>query len=60
MRTTVQYLPDLPMVRGARDTADSTNLRIACLWSALGLALTGLFFAFGFGAEIGQILAVAA
>jgi len=38
----------------------SADFRIACLWSALGLTLTGLFCALGFGAEIGQILAVAA
>jgi hypothetical protein len=38
----------------------SADFRIVCLWSALGLALTGVFFALGFGAEIGQILAVAA
>jgi hypothetical protein len=41
-------------------TGVSADFRIACLWSALGLILTGLFFALGFGAEIGQILAVAA
>ena len=32
---------------------------IVCLWSALGLTLTGLLFALGLGAEIGQILAMA-
>jgi hypothetical protein len=36
-----------------------SHFRIACLWSALGLTLTGLFFALGFGAEFGQILAMA-
>jgi len=39
---------------------ESEDFRIACLWSALGLTLTALFFALGFGAEIGQILALAA
>jgi hypothetical protein len=38
----------------------SADFRIAYLWSALGLTMTGLFFALGFGAEIGQILALAA
>jgi hypothetical protein len=37
----------------------SDDFGVACLWSALGLTLTGLFFALGLGAEIGQILAVA-
>jgi hypothetical protein len=32
---------------------------VACLWSAFGLMLTGLLFAVGLGAEIGQILAIA-
>jgi hypothetical protein len=37
----------------------SKNFRATCLWSALGLALTGLFFALGLGVEIGQILSIA-
>jgi hypothetical protein len=37
----------------------SADLSIVCLWSALGLTLTGLLFALGPGAEIGQILAMA-
>jgi hypothetical protein len=31
----------------------------ACLWSALGLTLTGLLFSLGLGSEIGRILAMA-
>jgi hypothetical protein len=41
------------------DLGASADFRIAYLWSALGLTMTGLFFALGFGAEIGQILALA-
>jgi hypothetical protein len=37
----------------------SADFCIVCLWSALGLTLTGLLFALGWGAEIGQILAMA-
>ena len=37
----------------------SADFCIVCLWSALGLTLTGLLFALGLGAEIGQILAMA-
>jgi hypothetical protein len=37
----------------------SADFCIVCLWSALGLTLTGLLFALGFGAEIGEILAMA-
>jgi hypothetical protein len=33
-----------------------TDLRVVCLWSALGLTLTGLFFAMGFGVEITRAL----
>lgn len=35
------------------------DFSIVSLWSALGLTLTGLLFALGPGAEIGQILAMA-
>jgi hypothetical protein len=35
----------------------SADFCIACLWSVLGLTLTGLF-ALGLGVEIGQILAM--
>jgi hypothetical protein len=37
----------------------SADFHIACLWSAFGLTLTGLLFALGLGAQIGQILAIA-
>jgi hypothetical protein len=40
-------------------TGASADFRIACLWSAFGLALTGLLFALGLSADIGQILAMA-
>lgn len=36
----------------------SADFWIACLWSALGLTLTGLF-SLGLGVEIGQILGMA-
>jgi hypothetical protein len=38
------------------DTTVSVDLVIVCLWAAFGLALTSLFFAMGFGAEVGQAL----
>jgi hypothetical protein len=37
----------------------SADFHVVCLWSALGLTLTGLLFALGLGSEIGQILAMA-
>jgi hypothetical protein len=37
----------------------SRDFSVACLWSALGLTLTGLLFALGLGPEIGQMLATA-
>ena len=36
----------------------SADFRVVCLWSALGLTLTGLLFALGLGGEIGQITAM--
>ena len=33
------------------------DLAIVCLFAALGLAVTGLFLAFGFGPEITEALA---
>jgi len=43
----------------APDTAISRDFIVACVWSACGLALTGLFYAVGLGAEIAQALAAA-
>jgi hypothetical protein len=40
-------------------TTIPTDLEIACLWSALGLAITELFFAVGFGPEIAQAFLMA-
>jgi hypothetical protein len=59
MTTMVQYRSDLPIAHRARDKADLTDLRIVCLWSALGCALTILFFTLGFGAAITEALALA-
>ena len=50
----------LPTYKTFHDsTTIPADLRAVCLWSAFGLALTGLFFAMGFGAEIGQALVAA-
>jgi hypothetical protein len=35
------------------------DLRLVCLWSAFGLALSCLSFVMGFGADIAQALATA-
>jgi hypothetical protein len=37
----------------------SDDFVIICLWTASGLVLTALAFSLGFGAEVGQVLAVA-
>jgi hypothetical protein len=42
-----------------RGTTIPADLLVACLCAAFGLLLTGLFFAAGFGAEIGQTLMAA-
>lgn len=41
------------------DTTVSADFVVVCLWVAFGLALTSLFFAMGFGAEVGQVLMAA-
>jgi hypothetical protein len=41
------------------DSTVSADLVVACMWAAFGLALTSLFFAMGFGPEIGQALIAA-
>jgi hypothetical protein len=42
----------------ARVSADQADLIVVLLFVAIGLLLTGVFFMLGFGADIGQILAV--
>lgn len=37
----------------------SNDLAVVCLWSCLGLALTGLAASLGFGSQIAEILAQA-
>jgi hypothetical protein len=43
---------------GARVLADQADLIVVLLFVAIGLLLTAAFVMLGFGAEIGQILAV--
>jgi hypothetical protein len=43
----------------ARDAALPRDFAILCLWSAFGLALSGLFVIAGFGADIAQALGAA-
>ena len=60
MRAITQNQSEFPTpFRTAHGIGPSADFCIVCLWSALGLTLTGLLFALGLGAEIGQILAVA-
>jgi hypothetical protein len=39
--------------------ATPIDLEVVCLWSALGLVLTALYLALGFGLDIGQALMLA-
>jgi hypothetical protein len=59
--TTIRSASELPTACGTlrRGVTFPDDLRLVCLWSALGLTLTGLFFALGFAAEIGQAMAAA-
>lgn len=61
MTTMVQYQPDQETAYGIlyHEKTVSADLRLLCLWSAFGLILTGLFFALGFGADIGLALMMA-
>lgn len=45
-------------VRPTRDD-NRLDLILPCVWSAVGLALTALFLALGFGADFGQALMLA-
>ncbi len=62
MKAIAECPPDLPSTlrnsspQGTRIPAD---LAIVCLWAAFGTAVTALLFALGFGADIGEILAMA-
>lgn len=59
--TTARYASELPMAYRSfhRGTIIPADLRATCLCAAFGLALSGLFFAAGFGAEIGRTLMAA-
>ena len=58
--TMAPYSFELPAARPSSYRASvSTDLRVVCLWSTLGLTLTGLMLVTGFAAEIGQALAAA-
>lgn len=61
MVTTVRYPSGLQRAYGAPNHAQiaSTEFSVLCLWSVVGLTLTGLLFAMGFGGEIAQALTVA-
>lgn len=58
--TMARYPFELPMAyRALPRSTVAADLRVVCLWSALGLTLTALMFAAGFGAEIATALAAA-
>jgi hypothetical protein len=61
MMTTARYRSDLQQAYRTLHYAKTAyaELLLLCLWSAVGLKLTGLLFAMGFGVEIGQALMVA-
>ena len=42
----------------ARSTRIPADLAIVCLWSVVGLVLTGLLASLGFSSEIAQFMAV--
>jgi len=62
MRTTAEYGHDASgsfrrfSGQGAAIPAD---FHLVCLWTGLGLAMTALAFALGFGVEVRQALALA-
>jgi hypothetical protein len=48
-------------IQSARPALDENRVNsiLICVWSIAGLAFTGLSFALGFGAQVGQALAAA-
>lgn len=61
MMTTVQYWSGLQKAYGTlnyRNTAYA-ELCLLCLWSVVGLTLTGLLFVTGFAIDISQALMLA-
>lgn len=56
---TLQPLPLSPTDVAAQERAIPVDLEVACLWSTLGLILTALFLALGFGIDIGQAVMLA-
>jgi hypothetical protein len=58
MMTTIGLSTEIRSTRQARDNY-WINAILLCMWSVVGLALTGLSFALGFGAQVGQALAAA-
>jgi hypothetical protein len=59
--TMVPHASLLPTPYGTlrHDGTVSPDFHAVFLWSAFGLTLTGLFFAMGFGPEMGQVLMAA-
>jgi len=57
--TMVRYPSELSPTYGPFRQSIPTDFRVVCLWSALGLTLTALLYAMGFGPEIGQALMAA-
>ena len=53
--------PEVQAITGGlrRQVPIPVGLAVVCLWSALGLLLSMLVLASGFGAEIGEALAMA-
>lgn len=51
-------LPDLLGTSKRGDVLIPADLKVLCLWTALGAALTAAIFTLGFGAELGQVLAL--
>lgn len=61
MTTTVGYRSDLHEAHGTLPYGKSADaaLHLVCLWSVVGLTLSGLFVAMGLGDGIAQALMVA-
>ena len=61
MTTTIRYGSHLQEAYGILDYAKTAyaELPVVCLWSLVGLTLSGLLFAAGFGDGIAQALVMA-
>jgi hypothetical protein len=59
MRITANEFRDPTAIDALSPDAVRMSVGVVCLWTIAGLTLTAIAFAFGWGGEVGEFLAVA-